>query len=323
MSTIRKVIYRITALAALLFLVSCSEPVQEPLRVASSPWPGYEPLYLARELGYLDETKISLFELPSSDITMESFRNHSADLATLTLDETLELLHDGAKLRVLLILDVSNGGDAVMVHPDIKKLSDIKGKRVSIVNIPLGLYMLNRVLDKADLSRQDVEVFPMADTHQENFYRQGKADVVITYEPTKTRLANQGMNVIFDSSDIPNEIFDLLVVHEDTYMQRKAEICSITQQWFKTLDYMQQHPQDAAIHISNRLGVEPFEFTAMLDGIVFPTRKINTQMLSGNIPGILEPAGRLNQIMQLEGQLSRDINLAYALDPDFANCFTQ
>ncbi|MDH5361011.1 MAG: ABC transporter substrate-binding protein, partial [Gammaproteobacteria bacterium] len=215
------------------------------------------------------------------------------------------------------------GGDAVMVHPDIKKLSDIKGKRVSIVNIPLGLYMLNRVLDKANLSRQDVEVFPMADTHQEGFYRQGKADVVITYEPTKTRLANQGMNVIFDSSDIPNEIFDLLVVHEDTYMQRKAEICSITQQWFKTLNYMQQHPQDAANHISNRLGVEPAEFTAMLDGIVFPTRKINTQMLGGNIPGILEPAGRLNQIMLLEGQLSRDINLAHALDPDFVNCFTQ
>lgn len=311
------------SLVIVLFLGACSDPVQAPLRIASSPWPGYEPLYLARDLGYLNENKVSLFELPSSDITMESFRNHSTDLATLTLDETLELLHDGAKLRILLIMDVSNGGDAVMVKPEIKKLSDIKGKRISIVNIPLGLYMLNRLLDKAKLSRQDVEVFPMADTHQEAFYRQGKADVVITYEPTKTQLANQGMQVIFDSSDIPNEIFDLLVVHEDTYQQRTADICSVARQWFRTLDYMQTNPQDAATRISKRLGVKPEEFTAMLDGIILPTRAENAQMLGGENPGLLEPAERLNQIMQLEGQLSRDIDPKPAIDKDFASCFAQ
>ena len=83
-------------------LPACTEQPKNALRIASSPWPGYEPLYLARDLGYFNKNT-NLFELPSSDITMESFRNGSTDLATLTLDETLELIHDGTKLKILLI----------------------------------------------------------------------------------------------------------------------------------------------------------------------------------------------------------------------------
>ena len=44
-------------------------------------------------------------------------------------------------------MDITHGGDAAMAGPEIKTLADIKVKRVSIVNIPLGLYMLNRMLD--------------------------------------------------------------------------------------------------------------------------------------------------------------------------------
>ena len=162
-------IYRDLSKSTLILLTisifsSCSEPPKAPLRIASSPWPGYEPLYLARDLGFFDEKKISLFELPSADITVASFRNHSTDLATLTIDETLTLLHDGMKMKILIVLDISNGGDVVMARPEIKKLQDIKGKRISIMNIPLGLYMLNRLLTKAGVDRSEVEVFPMAET---------------------------------------------------------------------------------------------------------------------------------------------------------------
>ena len=322
-TSLRYTLIRTILIVSMLLLNACSNNPPPPLRIASSPWPGYEPLYLARDLGYLREEKVDLFELPSADVTMESFRNHSTDMATLTLDETLELLHDGTKLRILLILDESTGGDAVMVDQSIKTLSDIKGKRIAIVNIPLGLYMLNRLLDKANILRQDVTVFPMADTHQESFYRQGKADVVITYEPTKTRLSNLGMKVIFDSSDIPGEIFDLLVVHEDTYLQRKDDICEVAQQWFRTLDYMNKNPDDAAKRISMRLGVTADEFINMGKGIEQTSRTTNQNMLSGTNPAILLSASRLNQIMQLEGQLSREIDPLLAIDKNFSHCYSK
>lgn len=312
----------IAMLIAMVTLFSaCSEAPREPLRLASSPWPGYEPLYLARDLGYLDEQRVRLLELPSSDITMESFRNRSTDLATLTLDETLELLHDGTRLRILMVLDISHGGDAVMAGPNIKELSDLKGKRISIVNIPLGLYMLNRLLDKAGLERGDVTVFPMSETKQEQFYLEGKADAVITFEPVKTRLLEAGTRVIFDSSMIPNEIFDLLLVHEDVYQQRHDDICGIAKQWFRTLDYMQTNRNDAAKRITRRLGLKPDDYDALMDGLILPDIDVNRNLLSGDKPGLIEPARRLGEIMQREKQLSRKVDATPAIDPSFASCF--
>jgi len=70
--------------------------------IVSSPWAGYEPLYLARDLGYLKDPSVRITELPSSNLNMQAFVNGSADVSTLTLDETLTLLAKGRKLRILL-----------------------------------------------------------------------------------------------------------------------------------------------------------------------------------------------------------------------------
>jgi NitT/TauT family transport system substrate-binding protein len=303
------------------FIASCSTAVSSPLRIASSPWPGYEPLYLARDLGLIDNDKVHLFELPSSDITMESFRNRSTDLATLTLDETLSLIHDDVKLKVLLVMDISHGGDAVLARPDIRSLADMKGKRISIVNIPLGLYMLSRLLEKAELSIDDVTVFPMPESRQLSHYLSGKSDVVITFEPVKTNLLNNGAHVLFDSSQIPNEIFDLIVVHEDVYLQRKDDICSVVHSWFKTLDYIDDNNADSMKRMAKRLRVTDTEVKAMMTGIYIPGREENVAILGGNSPSIIPAANRLSKIMLAEGLLTRPVTLSGSIDPEFTGCY--
>jgi NitT/TauT family transport system substrate-binding protein len=306
-----------------LLLTACSQEASGPLRVASSPWPGYEPLYLARDVGYLPADKANIYELPSSDITLESFRNRSADIATLTLDETLDLLHAGVKLRVLVVMDSSNGADAVMVTPKIKKLSDLRGKRIAIENIPLGVYMLSRLLDAAKLSRDDVQVIITSESKHEEMYRQNKADAFITFEPFKTNLAALGAHDIFNSSNIPNEIFDLMVVHEDVYAQRRGEVCNVVRQWYRSLAYMNASPVEAAASISKRLGVKQQEFTAMLNGIKTPTLQENLQMLSGDQPSIMHAARKLSDVMVREGQLSNPVEIGLGLDPHLNTCVVQ
>jgi len=306
-----------------LLLTSCSQKTNEPLRVASSPWPGYEPLYLARDIGYLPADKANIYELPSSDITLESFRNRSADIATLTLDETLDLLHAGVKLRILVVMDSSHGADAVMVTPKIKKLSDLKGKRIAIENIPLGAYMLSRLLDAAKLTRDDVRVLTTAESKHEEMYRQNKADAFITFEPFKTKLAALGAHDVFNSGDIPNEIFDLMVVHEDVYVRRRDEVCNVVRQWYRSLAYMNASPAETAVSISKRLGVEPQEFTAMLSGIRTPTLQENMQLLAGDQPAIVHAARRLSDVMVREGQLPSTVDIGLGLDPHLNTCAAQ
>lgn len=317
---VKRVINSVLMFIMLLLLTSCVEQPEQVIRIGSSPWPGYEPLFLGRDLGFLDEESVSLFELPSADITMEAFRNHSIDIAPLPLDSVLELLQDGTKLRIILIMDISNGGDVALVRPDIKELSDIKGKRVVAVNIPLGLYMVARLLERAGLVRKDIRLQLMSETEQEDYYKQGKADVIITYDPVKTALQNAGMKVIFDSTDIPNEIFDVLVIHEDVYKSRSEDVCGIVKQWYKTLEYMQQNPEDAASKISRRLRVSEADFHNMMKGIIIPNKKSVTEMLSGESPALIPASDRLAKILYKEGLLRELVDVTPAIDKNFISC---
>jgi NitT/TauT family transport system substrate-binding protein len=302
------------------FFAGCSQPPAEALQVASSMWPGYEPLYLARDLGYLDKLPVKLNELPSSNITLEAFKNGSADIATLTLDETLTLLADGKKVRILAVMDISNGADAVMAKPEIKSPGELKGKRVAIVNIPLGVYMLNRTLDAAGLTTADVTVVTLPEDMHEKAYKQGKIDAAITFEPFKTRLAQAGAHNIFDSSRIPNEIFDLLLVSEDVYRARRNELCQFVRQWFITLDYIHAHPQEAATKMGKRLGMDQPTYSATMGGLILPSREENRRLLGGNAPALLPPAQRLSGIMQKERLIAAPANPADAIDPSFQTC---
>ena len=181
--------------------------------------------------------------------------------------------------------------------------------------------MLNRLLDIAGVSRNDIEVFPMAETKQEKFYKDGKADVVITFEPVKTRLKKLGANVIFDSSMIPNEIFDLLVVHEDVYLSRKDDLCEITAQWFKTLQYMKDNHADAAKRVTHRLGLEISDYDGLLDGIIQPDIFTNKKLLGGEKPGLIEPGERLSKVMIKEKQLKVLVDVNEAIDTSFTSCY--
>jgi NitT/TauT family transport system substrate-binding protein len=307
-------------IAAAVALLPACQPPPEPLSIVSSPWPGYEPLYLARDLGYLKESSVRITELPSANTSFEAFSNGSADLATLTLDETLELLAKGHKLRTLLVMDISNGADAVVARPEIHALADLKGMRVGMENIPLGAYMLTRMLDIADLKPLDITVIPLPEDKHEKAYRQDKIDAAITMEPYKTRLLKGGAHVIFDSSMIPNEIFDLVVVREDVYRNRRDDLCHLAREWFRTLDYVRANPRESAARMGLRLKMDPESFLTAMAGLKIPTREENRQLLSGTVPGLLAPARRLSAVMQHELMLRQPVDIATTIDLGFAEC---
>jgi len=305
----------------LMLLVSgCSQSPSEPLRIASSPWPGYEPIYLARDLGLLASDTFRVIELPSSNITWQAFGNGSVELATLTLDETLTLLDSGRKVRILLVLDMSHGADAVVASPAIRTLADLRGKRIAISNIPLGYYMLYRLLDAAKLTPADVEVLPLPEDMHEKWYRSGKVEAAITFEPFRSRLVAAGGHTLFDSSRIPDEIFDLLLVSEEVYRERKAEICQLGRQWFATQAHIAANPQQSYRQMGKRMGVSGEDFGRMLQGVRVPDLKQNRQLLLGESASLLAAGDRLGRIMVEQKMLSRPVDLRTALDPDYQAC---
>jgi NitT/TauT family transport system substrate-binding protein len=297
-----------------MLLAACRGETPEPLSIATNQWPGYEPLYLARDLGYYGNADVRLVELPSASEVIKAFRSGTVDAAALTLDEALLLVQDDIAVKAVLVMDVSNGADVVMARPEIKSLAGLAGKRVGVESFALGAYMLSRMLEAGGLKPTDIEIVPLTVDQHEGAYLSGKVDAVVTFEPVRTKLLSAGAHILFDSSRIPNEIFDVLVVRR-TYLQRHPQQAArLEEAWFRALDYLRSKPDDAAQRMAQRLGISGPEFREALKGLNIPDHAENARLLQGATPGLVPPAQRLMKVMAQNRLLREEVDPARLLE---------
>ena len=293
--------------AALLAACQRGAP-QPPLRLATNEWAGYEPLHLARERNYWGNAPIHLYELPSTSEVLRAFRNGALDGAALTGDEALGLLADQMDIRVVLVLDISNGGDALVARPDIQRLEDLKGRRIGVENQALGAYVLTQALKQAGLSPTDVSIVPLTvDTH-ENAYVAGAVDAVVTFEPALSRLQRLGAHKLFSSRQMPEGIFDLLVVREEAWRQHQNTLKSLCDGWFRVLDELRANPATTAAALGRRTQTSGKDMSQALEGLILPDRAENLRLLTGHPPAITAPLQHLAQVMQSQHLLSQPVD---------------
>src|SRR5690348_1947810 len=92
-------------LALLCALAGCVPEPENALRIGTNVWVGSEPLYLARELGYLDAHSVQLVEYPSASEVLRAYRNQAIDGMVISLDELFGLAVDGLQPRIILVVD--------------------------------------------------------------------------------------------------------------------------------------------------------------------------------------------------------------------------
>lgn len=261
-------------------LAACDDSPEEPLRLGTNVWPGYEPLYLARDLGYLGGQSVTLVEYPSASEVMRAFRNRSLEVAALTLDEALLLREADLPLKIFLVTDVSHGADVILAQPGIDSMDQLRGRRIGVETSALGALMLTRALDQHDLHIDDVEVIDLEVSEHETAFIEGRVDAVVTFEPVRSRLIERaGALEVFSSREIPNEVVDVLVIHEDALQRAPETVQALTRAWFQALDYMQASPQRSAYLMAERLKLSPDDVLASYDGLVLPGRHQNRTML--------------------------------------------
>ena len=292
----------IISLATVLLLefvfVSCVKEAPPPLRVGTNIWPGYESLYLARNLGYYDNTSIRLVDYPSSSEIIRAYRNGDLEVAAITMDETLSLVETQPNIRVVLITDVSNGADVILGKPEIKSLKDLKGRRVGVESTALGAFVITRALEQVDLSPKDVQIVSLGVSEHERAFKQGTVDAVVTFEPVRSNLLKSGAKLLFDSTQIPGEIVDVLVVRKELLTSKLNSLKVLISGWSRALDYLKQNPQDAARRIAPRTGITPEQFLKSLKGLRIPDIQENQKLLGKTDTSLLNAVRRLSEVMK-------------------------
>lgn len=298
------------------WIVSCSDTPEQPLRIGTNLWPGYEPLYLARHKGYLDE-HIRLVEYPSATEVLRAFRNHSLEAACLTLDEALLLRQYDMPISIILVTDISHGGDAIIARSGIENVQQLAGKTVAVETGALGAYLITRALELNDMSLKQVEIRHMSVDNHKSAFDNGNIDAVVTFDPVRTQLLASGANEIFNSRDIPGEIVDVMVVSSTAVKQHEEQITRVIQGWFRALNDLRDHANESAQFISQRQKISAEQVLKSYQAMKLPSPEENMELLGGPSPQLQDNIRRMSHVMKRQQLLEPDILIGELLTDRF------
>ena len=290
-------------------LTGCSR--NEPLRVAVPPWIGYETLFLARDFGWLSHDVV-LLESGSPDGAEEALTSGQVDAAALTLEEVLLARSNGLDLSAVLVFNVSAGGDALLARPQIGSLKALRGTRVGLAPSALASLLLSRALASAGLGLDDVQQVPLPINEQLAAWRAGRIDALVVYAPFSEGFVAEGAVRLFDSSEMPDAIFDVLAVRRHALKRQQLE--TLIEAHFRGLEHLRTSREDALYRIAARRSVPVAAVRASLAGVSLPDLARNRMVL---LPGsIAEHAARsINRLMVSLEMLPQSDTLDRLFDP--------
>ncbi len=297
-------------LATCLALVSCIQKPNPPIRIGSNIWLGYEPMYLARDLSLFDEGRIQLNELTSTSETLHELINGNIEAAALTMDEALNAISKGIPLEIALIFDISNGADALVAKQEVSSLADLVGKKLVVEENAVGAIMYYSILDKLGVDDNAVQTVNVSADRHVSIWQKGDISGIITFEPSLTNLLRQGGHILFDSSEIPERIIDVLAVRKDLSRDHQTSLKAFIASYFQALSYLKNSSGKGANYaiLRHRLKLNPEEIRRSLRKMIQPDLDGNLRLLSGVKPPIIDKTERIITFLRQHGLLKGPIS---------------
>jgi NitT/TauT family transport system substrate-binding protein len=157
--------------------------------------------------------------------------------------------------------------------------------------------VLHRALEQAGLELEDVERVYEGPDESVRALREGERDAVVAYEPYCRRMVAAGGHVLFDSTRIPDEIVDVLVLRRSYLQSNPEQVDMLLRGWFSALAYMRQHPSESARRMAPRVGLDAEDFLGALKGVRHPDASEQRALLTGQPPRLHGTIQRLGSVM--------------------------
>lgn len=284
------------------WLMGCTRQAPK-LQVASHTWPGYLPMFLARDEGWLSNASVELYKTASPSESMRLLASQQVGAAALTLDEVLRLRTAGVPLVVALVFNISSGADMVLGRGEVRQLADLRGRRIGVEITALGALMLVKTLEAAGLLIEEVDVVALPLDAQEAAWQAATIDALVCFEPLAGRLMRQGAHLLFDSRVLPNLILDVLAVRRDVLPASAAALRALLVGHFRALEHLHHQPLDAAYRLAVHLGGDGRQALDAYRGLILPDLALNRRLLGGSSPELLRAAREIAAAMAAHGLL--------------------
>ncbi len=144
----------------------------------------------------------------------------------------------GVDTTALIVGDYSNGNDGIILKGETE-LFAIEGQNVNLVELSVSHYLLARALDTVGLSERDITVVNTSDADMIAAYATEDVTAVVTWNPLLSEIHTQPDSTkVFDSSGIPGEIIDIMMVNTETLKDNPDFGKALVGAWYELMALM-------------------------------------------------------------------------------------
>lgn len=262
--SLRKLIPLAFTLLALLPATSPAQPVK-PIKLGVVTWIGYGPLYIAESLDLWKKhgLKVSLQNFTDPALLPSAIESGALDGGLLTYDQLVGQVAKGGKMRAVMPLDFSNGGDAVVATLDLKDIAALKGQKVAFAPLSPSDFLLAFALRKHGLKDSDVQPVGTGPEAVPAAMVSGQVKAGVTYEPMISQITGMDggkrFHVIYSSKQSPGLLSDVLVFTDKAIKGKPDVVKAVMRGYLEALEMIRTRPNEAAKVIGKALGITEAE----------------------------------------------------------------
>ena len=260
---------------------------------------GYAPWAYAEKAGIMDKwagkygIEVEIVALNDYIESLNQFTAGQYDALATTVMDTLTIPAAGGVDTTAIILgDYTNGNDAIFVKGEGKTMADLKGRKIHLVQYSVSHYMLALALERAGMSEDDIETANIADADFVAAFSTPEVEAVVTWNPATTQLNEmKGITSVFDSSQVPGEVQDILVVNTQVLESNPEFGKALTGAWYETLAVMEKDDAEgiaAREYMAGVLGTDLADFDGQVATTYFYDAAEGAEVFGGPVmPGMI------------------------------------
>ena len=256
------------------------KPGKESVTIGLVTFPGFAPLYLAKEKNLFKDLEVKLVRIEAIGDLRAAMNSGKIDMYAATYDIFQAVSGNEPPGIGFLAIDESHGGDGVVVSGNIKELKDLKDKTFGAEAGFPPYFILQYLLNKEGLSLDDVNFKDIPSQDAGSAFVAGQLDVAGTYEPYLSISASkrEGSRILVSSADTPGLVVDLLFASEDMVKNDKETLKKISDGWFSAVDYWQDNPDESMEIMAKAFGVDKTEMEEIKSGIKWMSLEDNKKL---------------------------------------------
>ncbi len=298
-----------------------------PMTLGVVTWIGYGPIYCAAANGYYRKYgfDVKLVNFSDNSVMAGAVQSGEIDATTLTYDQVIAANARGWKLKVVMPVDYSVGGDAILATTKIQSIKELKNRKVAFMSASPSDFLLGYALAKDGLSEKDVQPVNTTPEGVVGIMAGGSADVGVTYEPNVSVIVKSSggkrFHVLMSSREARGMITDVLVLKESVIAKNPKLVEALIRGTMDGLAFMKADPAKASAVIAKTLDISPAEVQEQLPNVENPALANLGDVFkkAAVLPSFYASGKIIGDILKREGQIEVPAPIETTYDASFVN----